>query len=161
MTQVFETRLPGVGIRHDFVTQDGDRLGVILHHSGRRDLLVYDAEDPDSCRVSLRLEKDEAHVISELLGAIHVTQSVSNVQQAIKGLVIDWIPVHADWACAGHTIAELLVRTQTGVSIVAVIRDDDTIPSPGADFKLEAGDVAVVVGTPDGIKKALNLLHGD
>jgi len=161
MTQVYETRLPGVGIRHDFVTQDGDRIGVILHHSGRRDLLVYDSEDPDTSLVSIRLEKDEAHIVSELLGAVHVTQSVNNVQQAIKGLVIDWIPIQKDWACAGHTIAELLVRTRTGVSIVAVIRDDHTIPSPEADFRLASGDVTVVIGTPEGIKKAADLLHGD
>jgi hypothetical protein len=36
--EVFETALPGVGIRYDFTREDGDRLGVVLlvlAYSGR------------------------------------------------------------------------------------------------------------------------------
>lgn len=160
MKEIQETQLPGVGIRHDFVTEGDDRVGVILHHSGQRDLLIYDHEDPDTCRVAVRLQKDEAHIMSELLGAVHVTQSVANVQQMIKGLAIDWIPISETWTCAGSSIAEMMVRSRTGVSIVAVIRGDHTFPSPEPEFRFRPGDLAVVVGTPDGIRKAYDLLHG-
>ncbi|MGH2814647.1 MAG: TrkA C-terminal domain-containing protein [Actinomycetota bacterium] len=43
-----ETNLPGVGLRHDFTTRAGRQLGVVTHRTGRRDLLVYDREDPDA-----------------------------------------------------------------------------------------------------------------
>jgi len=50
-------------------------------------------------------------------------------------------------AACGRTIRELDVRAQTGVLIVAVTRDGKPTPSPGPDFRLEAGDVLVLVGT--------------
>ena len=45
-----ETTLPGVGVRHEFTTDNGDRIGVITHHAGNRDVLVYDKMDPDIAR---------------------------------------------------------------------------------------------------------------
>lgn len=159
MTEIHETNLPGVGIRHDFLTKSGDRLGVISHHTGRKDLLIYDKEDPDACRVTVRLQDEDAHVMAELMGAVHVTRSLTNLQQSIEGLAIDWLPIHPSWACAGHSIAEMMVRTHTGVSIVAVIRGDKTTPSPTPEFKLLSGDMVVVVGTAEGIQKAADLLQ--
>jgi TrkA domain protein len=57
-------------------------------------------------------------------------------------------------------LAELNIRGQTGVSVVAVIRDGETFPSPGPDFRLQDGDTAVVVGTPEGIRKTFEILQG-
>jgi CPA2 family monovalent cation:H+ antiporter-2 len=49
-------------------------------------------------------------------------------------------------AC-GRTIREIDLRARTSVLIVAVTRDGKPTPSPGPDFRLEAGDVLVLVGT--------------
>jgi TrkA domain protein len=53
-----------------------------------------------------------------------------------------------------------MIRTRNGVSIVAVIRNARTIPSPEAEFVLSAGDVAVAVGTPAGINEVRTTLLG-
>ncbi len=45
--EIEETKLPGIGLRHDFVTHAGRRLGVVSHRDGERDLVVYDPADPD------------------------------------------------------------------------------------------------------------------
>lgn len=161
MSTVNKTTLPGVGIRYDFETKGGERIGVIAHHSGHYDFLVYDKLDPDSCANVLFLDVDDAHTLTDLLGGSQVAVSQQQMQQAIPGLIIDWIPVREDWSCAGQTIREIGVRAQTGVSIVAVIRDKETFASPDPDFRLQAGDTAVVVGTQEGIRKAFDLLHGD
>ena len=160
MTKVSETQLPGVGVRHDFMTRDGDRIGVISHRTGRRDLLIYDKDDPDSCAVVMPLDDDDTHTLTEMLGGSHVSEALTRLQQSVGGLTIDWVPVRESWACAGHTIKETDVRAKTGVSIVAIVRGEETIPSPGADFALQSGDVAVVVGTPDGIEKTFELMQG-
>jgi CPA2 family monovalent cation:H+ antiporter-2 len=47
----------------------------------------------------------------------------------------------------GHTIGDLGVRSETGASILAVVRGDEVIPNPGADLALEAGDAVGVLGT--------------
>ena len=62
-----QTQLPGVGTRYDFVTQQGDRVGVIVHDSGERELLVYEADDPDAAR-GLRLAEEDLVRLGEILG---------------------------------------------------------------------------------------------
>ena len=48
-------------------------------------------------------------------------------------------------------LGDTRARTRTGASIVAIVRDDEVIASPGPSETLRAGDVLVVIGTDDGI----------
>ena len=59
MPEVTEVRLPGVGVRHDYTTEAGERVGVLTHRGGRREILVYDRDDPDRCRAVLHLSADD------------------------------------------------------------------------------------------------------
>jgi TrkA domain protein len=154
---IHETALPGVGLRHDFTTRAGRQLGVITHRTGRRDLLVYDREDPDACREVVELTDEEAEALGELLGADRVVEHLADLQR-IEGLAIDWLAIRPGSPYAGRTIADTQARSRTGVSIVAVLRDDSAIPAPTPDFRLAAGDTLVVVGTTDGISGLTDLL---
>jgi TrkA domain protein len=69
------------------------------------------------------------------------------------------VPVLPGSPYAGRSIATAGVRSITGVSIVAVLRADAAFPSPGPDFRLEVGDTALVVGTPDGVEALVELLE--
>lgn len=161
MPRIEETQLPGVGLRHEFTTRTGDRLGVISHRTGRRELLIYDRADPDSCRDVVRLDEDEGHALAEVLGGSSVAEHLgAMVQQSVEGLTIDWLPVDASSQSAGRTVAETDLRARTGVTIVAVVRGRDTEAAPAADFRIEAGDTLVVVGTLDGVKEAFAWLQG-
>ena len=159
MSNVEQTRLPGVGVRHDFTTRSGQRLGVIAHRVGHRELILYAEDDPDSVAETVRLADEDAQTLAELLGASRVTAAVEAIQQSIEGLALDWLPISDTWWCSGRSIAESQLRRRTGVSIVAIIRDDQTIPSPEPDQLLHAGDTVVVVGTPEGIQRATALLQ--
>ncbi len=158
MPHVTETQLPGVGVRHDLTTARGERVGVVLHRSGRRELLVYGHDDPDACRTALHLSPDESRTLAELLGATQVSEVLATVQQRLEGVGLDWVTIPVGSPFAGSTIRRGQFRTQTGVSIVAVIRGDTTIPAPGPDFELRADDVAVAVGTPEGLSHFADLL---
>ena len=158
MPDVSETRLPGVGVRHEFVTSSGERLAVLTHRTGRRELAVYDRADPDRCTAVLHLSHDDTRTLAELLGASPVSEAVSAVQQRLEGLAIDWVAIPAGSPVVGATIAEGEFRTRTGSSIVAVVRGADTLPAPGPDHRFEAGDVAVAVGTTDGLAQLRSLL---
>lgn len=160
MADVRETKLPGVGVRHDFTTIDGVDVGVLVHRDGRREILVYDADDPDVCTSLLSVSSDDTRTLSELLGASQVTETVATVQQDIEGLAIEWIQVGPATTAGGVSIGAGGYRTRTGASIVAVIRADETVPAPGPDFVLLADDVAVAVGTTDGLALLRELLHG-
>lgn len=160
MTEVNETRLPGLGVRHDFACFGGGQLGVVSHHSGRRELVIYDRDDPDRVESSVTLSADEATVLGELLGGATIVERFDDLRQQIAGLAIDWLPIGANSRYAGRVLGETAMRTKTGVSIVAIIRKDTTIPAPGPDTVLAAGDTVVVVGTAEGIDVASGLLAG-
>ena len=152
-----ETNLPGVGLRHDFTTRAGRQLGVVTHRTGRRDLLVYDRDDPDACQEVIQLTDDEADALAELLGAARLVEHLAGLQR-IEGLAIDWLPIRPGSPYASRAIADTQARSRTGVSIVAILRGDGAIPAPTPDAVLEPGDTLVVVGTAEGIKELTKLL---
>ncbi len=156
MPEIAETMLPGVGVRHDFVTDAGTRIGVITARSGRRQLLVYDRRDPDRCAATLELDEDESRTLADLLGGSRISGTLANLE-AIEGLVIDWL--HLTGAVEGRTLGEFEVRSRTGVSIVAVLRGQKAFPAVGPSFELQEGDHVVVVGTAEGVRQAAGLLH--
>jgi TrkA domain protein len=153
-----ETTLPGVGLRHDFTTRAGRQLGVVTHRTGRRDLLVYDRDDPDACQEVVQLTDEEADALAELLGAAGLVERLAALTQRIEGLAIDWLPIRQGSAYAGKAIADTQARSRTGVSIVAIVRGDGAIPAPAPDARLEPGDTLVVVGTARGVKELAKLL---
>ena len=159
MPNVQETSLPGVGVRHEFATKGGDRLGVLNHRTGNRDLLVYSRNDPDACAEVVRLEEDDARTLTDLLGASQVAQKLTNMRQDVGGLSIDWMPISPSWSCAGCRVQDTGLREKTAVVIVAVLRDGKMVPVPNEEFLLVPGDMAVVVGPRDGISMAQSLLQ--
>jgi TrkA domain protein len=155
---ITSTSLPGVGVRYDLALESGARVGVLAHRTGRREVFVYGARDPDAVAAELVLTPEEGKVLADLLGGTQLIESLSRLQHQIEGLAIDWIEVPPTSRFVDRTIADAEVRSRTGVSIVAVIRDDEAHPAPGPDFRFSSGDTAVVVGTPEGIATATSLL---
>jgi TrkA domain protein len=158
MPVVRETKLPGVGVRHEFTAADGSTIGVVEFHDGRTDVVVYDRVDPDRCTSMLHLSDDDTRTLASLLGASQITASMGDVQQQIEGLLFRWIDIPSSSAAAGHTIGEGQYRTRTGASIVAVIRGDGSVPAPGPEFRIDRGDTVVAVGTTDGLNALRDLL---
>lgn len=167
MPEIRQTPLPGVGLRHEFTTRSGQRIGVVSHRTGRRDLVLYGAADPDAVRAGVALTVEESANLAELLGGTQLTASLADLQHSIEGLALDWVPVPPGSPFAGRSIAAAGVRSTTGVSIVAVLRPGaagqpapaHAFPAPRPDFVLQAGDTVVVVGTAEGIEALVELLE--
>ena len=159
MSEIREVKLPGVGVRFEFETVEGKRIGVISHRTGLREIYVSRADDPDEFRRVLGLSPDDARTLAELLGATRVSQQLADLQQRIEGLVIDWLPVRGDSSYLGRTIGDARLRTRTGVSVVAIVRGEDAVPAPGPEEILNDGDYLVVVGTARGVEQAVELLR--
>lgn len=150
--------LPGIGLRHSFTTERGRRLGVVSHHTGRRDLVVYDKDDPDSSVVSVPLTGSEANALAELLGTARLVERLTELNRQVEGLVTEQFPVAEGSPFAGRTLGDTAARTRTGASIVAVVRDRHVFASPRPDFRFEPGDVVVVVGTAEGTNGVARIL---
>ncbi|MET0627453.1 MAG: cation:proton antiporter regulatory subunit [Acidimicrobiia bacterium] len=151
MADVDETQLPGMGVRYDFTTELGERVGVLVHRTGRRDVFLYSADDPDECRATITLRPDDARTLAELLGATRVAEHLAAVQQQVAGLTLEWITVSPSSPWAGLSLQEAAIHTETGVSVVALLNGDDVTAAPGAEDVLVAGAQVVAIGTPAGL----------
>ncbi|WP_432503686.1 cation:proton antiporter regulatory subunit [Kineococcus arenarius] len=153
-----ETKLPGVGLRHDFTTARGRRIGVISTRGGERELLVYSQDDPDACHSVVDLDPDEAEVLAELLGQPRVIERLARLREQIEGLATEGVYVEPGSPYEGRTLADAAIRTRTGASVVALVRDGEVIPSPAPSQRFRAGDKIVVVGTQEGVRATAEVL---
>lgn len=159
MSEIREVKLPGVGVRYEFVTQDGNAVGVVTHRTGRREIYVSSEGDRDRFDLMLSLTNTDSRILAELLGASRVAEELADLQQRIEGLAIDWLPLREDSLYVNRPMGDARIRTRTGVSVVAVVRGDEPFPAPGPDMTLQSGDYLVVVGTYRGIEQLVEILR--
>ena len=156
---VHETKLPGVGLRYEFDNSDGKRIAVIAHRGGEFEVFVCKVpKDPDSAQRVFRLTGDEADALAQILGAPRMVESYADLTKEIPGLHSGQVPVGDGSPYAGRPLGDTRARTRTGASIVAVVRGDQVLASPGPDEVLETHDVLVVIGTDDGIAAVRHLV---
>ena len=63
-------------------------------------------------------------------------------------------------AVAGFTISEAGLRRKTGALILGIIREEDTLNNPEPSVILRPGNLLVMSGTKDQLKKAIELISG-
>jgi len=158
---VEQTALPGIGVRHDLITESGRRIGVVSHRSGRRDLVLYDEDDPDASDADIPLTDAEAEALADILGASLMLSQLAGLRQQAAGLLTEQLAIPAGSPYVGRTLGDTKTRTRTGASMVAVLRDREVIASPGPSFRFAAGDVVVVVGTRTGLDGVGGILAND
>ena len=148
---VKEVLLPGVGLRFEFDNRDGDRIGVVARRSGDFEIVVYPKDDPDRAQRVVRLAADEAEALAQILGAPRIAERFADLTREVPGLDAGQVTIRAGSPFVDRPLGDTRARTRTGASIVAIVRDDQVLASPGPDEILQAGDVLVVIGTEDGI----------
>lgn len=157
---ISEQDLPGIGRRYEIIAARGQRVVLILHHSGRRDLYVMERhrEDP-TCVVELT--DDQARRIGAILGgAFFKPAVVEEIERIVGEFVVDWITLEEDAPAVGRSLAELQVRKLTGMSVIAIVRRKQTITAPDPSEVLAAADRLVVVGRREDVPKFVELVMG-
>ena len=149
--EVRETKLPGVGLRYEFENHDGDRIGVVARRTGDFEVVLYAAVDPDQARSVFRLTEEEADALAQILGAPRIVERFADLTKEVPGLDAGQVRILAGSGFVDRPLGETRARTRTGASIVAIVRDEQVLASPGPSEVLHAGDVLVVIGTEDGI----------
>jgi TrkA domain protein len=148
---VNEMLLPGVGVRYELTTREGETIGVVARRTGDFEVVVYERDDPDQARLAVRLDEEEAETIAQILGAPRITQRFADLSREIPGLESARIELLPASPCVDRPLGDTRARTRTGVSVVAVVSGDHIITSPGPDHVLRAGDVLVAIGTAEGL----------
>lgn len=147
---IYETDLPGVGKRFELSLSDGSSVVVVVHNTGQRELFRKPDPDADAEEV-FSLTGQQARALGSILEGVHFQPVETDIRSTAIGgdTVIEWYTLDADSPLVGETLRESNLRQQTGVTVMAVQRDDEAIPSPDADFEFRAEDVLITIGTTD------------
>jgi len=153
--------LPGVGKKLSFQTAEKQKIVVIVHHSGKRDLYFFQDADEDEADYFLTLTSEETRELgAQLLGATYQPVDDEKMEIFQKQLVMEWIKLTPKSPFVDKQIAESRIRTHTGASIIAVIQGDDMTVSPDIDLVLKAGDTVMAAGKRDQIRRFEELATG-
>jgi TrkA domain protein len=148
MSTISEAFLPGVGRKFQVETTSGDRLVIVIHDDGTRELYHFTRKNMDRPASVLRLSDGEARQIAGIVGGLtYVPRSLPMAEVILGDLVLEWLTLEAGAACIGRTIRDLQARTRTGASIVSIIEADQTKrTNPEADTVLNEGATLIIAG---------------
>ena len=160
MSSISEVFLPGVGRKFQVETLDGERLVIVIHDDGTRELYHFTRKNLDRPTSVLRLTDGEARQIAGIIGGLtYVPRSLPMAEVILGDLVLEWFKIEPRAACIGRTIRDLQVRTATGASIVSIVEPDQTKrTNPEADTVLNEGATLIVAGDRRTINSLKRLL---
>lgn len=143
-----ETDLPGIGKKFVIETRSGEKLAIIIHDDGRRELYHFEEENREDSISMVTLDDDEAKYISAIIGGVtYQPTALENIEVALGDLIIEWYRLEPNYKAIGKTIGELRIRQRSGATIIAVIeKNQKKHVNPGADLLLTADALVVVIG---------------
>jgi CPA2 family monovalent cation:H+ antiporter-2 len=72
---------------------------------------------------------------------------LKQMRRISRTLDIEWCTLSPESRIAGQTIGAAQIRSRTGASVVALVRDQQMHPNPDPDHRLESGDALAMLGT--------------
>ncbi len=159
-TIIRETDLPGIGRKVQVSTRSGDKLVIVIHDDGRRELYHFKYEDLDESISMITLTDAEARQVAGIIGGLtYKPKALESAEIALNDLVIEWVKMEPGFTAVNKSIAELRVRQQTGATIIAIVRQNGTKVSPGPDEIFTKDATLVVAGERDQIKAFNQLIR--
>jgi K+:H+ antiporter len=113
---------------------------------GRQALSHLGAEVGEIQRISDRTRRELYSPFADGSGNKELLLRLRNTMRVIE---TEWVRLTEDSAMLGKTIGELEIRSETGTSVVAIIRGDDLLANPEPEVALQTGDLISILGTPD------------
>jgi TrkA domain protein len=157
-----ETRLPGVGVKFTLRLESGGRLAIIQHNDGDRELYVYARSRDEEPAAVIRLDDEEARQVGAVIGgAYERPKIVDDLEMALGELLIEWVRVPDDSPAIGRSLADCGFRAKTGITIIAILRESETVSGAQPDDVILSGDTLVTVGKAGQYRAFRDLLaHG-
>ena len=148
MSTIRETTLPGVGRKFQVETTSGDRLVIVIHDDGTRELYHFMRKDPDRVASVVTLADSEARQIAGIIGGLtYVPKALPSAEIVLDDLLLEWYSIEPGSACIGKTIRDLQVRTASGASIVSIIEPNRVKRiNPEADTMLNESATLILAG---------------
>lgn len=162
MSTISEAYLPGVGRKFQIETLRGERIVVVIHDDGDREIYHFEKKNFDRPASVITLTDGEARQIAGIVGGLtYVPKALPNAEVVLDDLVLDWFTIEPGTAAIGKTIRDLQARTVTGASIVSLVEPDHIKrTNPEADTVLNQGATLILAGDRQTIAAMKRLLTG-
>ncbi|AWP29345.1 TrkA-C domain protein [Paenibacillus vortex V453] len=159
MSIIRESDLPGIGKKFLIQARSGDKLVVVIHDDGRRELYHFEDDNPEESISQITLEDDEARQIAGIIGGMtYKPKALETIEVTLEDLIIEWARIEPHYKCVGQSIAGLQVRQRTGANVLAIVNKKEQRINPGPDDILTAGSTLVLAGERKQIKQLKELL---
>ncbi|MHB0887016.1 MAG: cation:proton antiporter regulatory subunit [Bacillota bacterium] len=160
MPVIFESDLPGIGRKFQVSTAAGDKLAIVVHDDGRRELFHFKHDDPDESISMVTLNDLEARQVAGIVGGLtYRPRTLEEAEVEFDDLIVEWYRVEPNAQGLGKTIGELQVRLKTGAIIIAVVEKDHVKRvNPGPTQVINEGATLVVVGERAQLKALRQLI---
>ncbi len=146
--------LPGVGTKYEIETDKGDTIAVFFTKTNA--IQMYTLQKGCQTSSAAEMTPVEARRLGNILTGAIIDADQESVEVAFSALADLRITIHTFTIpdrIVGKTIEDLQVRAKTGATIIAICRHDRNFINPAPSFVFESGDVALVIGETDQIKK--------
>lgn len=159
---VKESELPGIGRKFEVEISNRDKVVVIVHDDGRREIYHFDKEDYEESLSSVTLSDTEARQFAAIVGGmIYRPKAIETIEMAFDELMIEWYKIDSGAPAVHKTIGELDIRQKYEVTVIAVVKGNDKVLNPGPETTIGEGDTIVISGERGGVKKIIKELFSN
>lgn len=148
-----ETSLPGVGKKHVIDLGDKERLVIITHNTGRREVFHKQTPDADATKL-FSVSDQQARTIGTILEGAYFQPVASDTTetQLGPGQYFEWFEIPPNSPLETGAISPADAEAKTSAVIVAIRRGASIISTTGSEATIEEGDTVVIIGSRESIE---------
>ncbi|MBF7083873.1 cation:proton antiporter regulatory subunit [Desulfallas sp. Bu1-1] len=161
MSTIKEAELPGLGKKFEVSLDNGDRVVIVIHDEGTREVYHF-PEGEDDALSSVTMTDQEARQVGSIIsGSFYQPRLLEKLETAVADLRIEWLEVKENSRVAGKSIGDLGLRKNHGIIVIAVIEDKlrgrkgHARINPGPSYIFTPGHTIVAAG----IKEKMDLFE--
>ncbi|MDQ0177459.1 cation:proton antiporter regulatory subunit [Bacillus chungangensis] len=154
-----EVELPGIGVKFEVITRNDEKIVIVVHDDGRREIYHFDTDHEESVS-SVILNDSEARKVAAILGGmVYKPRALDTIEMAFDDLLIEWFKVEQDAPAINQTIGNLEVRNKYNVTVIAILKKNmKQLFNPGSETIIDVGDTLVLSGERTQLKRLISEL---